>query len=108
MIPESVLMAHGYNGKLELNEKTITIRRERRWSRATGYSTIHDKDILISEITSVKLMKLAVTSGSLQFIVSGILESRDENTVLFEPAHTREFEVFKDEVEKRIAVINKM
>ena len=108
---EILLTVKGRNGQLELLNDRIRICRRGLLSFLTQ-GLKGNKEIFYSDITAVqfKLPDL-ITAGYIQFTFSGSLENKkgifsatmDENTVFFTPAHKKDFEFAKGEIDRRIA-----
>jgi hypothetical protein len=68
-----------------------------------------DKEILISQISSIQMKRAGLLNGYIQFAFLGGTESRggvlaaaqDENTVLFSAAQQPAFEALKTEIDRR-------
>lgn len=102
--------AKGINGQLELTPDVLRIRRKGIMSFLTQGAK-GDKEILISQITSVQFKTAnMITNGYIQFAFSGGKESkggvfdatRDENTVMFNRGQQASFEALRDELNRRV------
>jgi hypothetical protein len=110
ILPDGIILkADGVNGRLEMSENSIIIRRHGLRTFFT-HGLQGDKEILISRISSIQFKKPGIARGYIQFTFSGGQEAKrglfqaaaDENSVLFDSAHLAEFERFKDELQKRM------
>jgi hypothetical protein len=107
--------AKGINGQLELTPDVVRIRRKGMMSLLTQGAK-GDKDILISQITSVQFKPAnMLTNGYIQVAFSGGKESKgglmdavkDENTVMFKRGQQQAFEAFRDELNRRMLAARK-
>ncbi|CAA9348321.1 MAG: hypothetical protein AVDCRST_MAG89-2984 [uncultured Gemmatimonadetes bacterium] len=107
--------AKGINGQLELTADVVRIRRKGMMSLLTQGAK-GDKDILISQVTSVQFKAAnMLTNGYIQIGFSGGKESKgglmdavkDENTVMFKRGQQETFEAFRDELNRRMLAARK-
>jgi len=97
-----LMRAVGVNGQIELTPSRVCIKRKGILGFATQGQK-GEKEILISEITSVQFKKAGLARGYIQFAFSGGLEAKrgifegvhDENTVLFKLSQQPAFESLK-------------
>ena len=105
-----LMRAEGVNANLLLLEDRVRIqRREEKTFLNQGFG--RDKEILLSQITSVRLRKATkLGNGFIQIVLSGAPEvddaevARDQNTVLFRNTRQVEFERIKTAIEMRKSV----
>lgn len=105
-----VLTAKGVTGRLSVDDHYITIRRKGAMAKATHGFTKGEKRIRIDTVTAVQFKKPGVTNGYIQFTLGGGTEgtrgvmqaTTDENTVVFNSLHTKEFVAVREHVEHRI------
>lgn len=101
--------AKGVNGQLELYEHKVIIRRKGKLALLTQ-GLKGDKEILISQISSIQFKKPRTTNGYIQFAFLGGFEAKrgifqateDENTVVFSKARQHDFEVIKSMIEEKM------
>jgi hypothetical protein len=107
---EVLLTVKGRNGQLELLNDRVRICRQGSLALLLQGAK-GNKDIFYSDITSVQFKLPGMMVGYIQFTFSGGMESKkgvfdataDENTVTFTPAHKKDFEFAKGEIDRRIA-----
>lgn len=109
--PGVLLSAKGVNGKVELLENKIRIKRE----GVTSFITLGlqgDKEIFLKHISSIQFKSASsLTNGYIRFAFLGGQESKggllattqDENAVMFSGSQQPSFEAFKAETEKRMS-----
>lgn len=108
------ITAHGRNGQVTFDGKTVTITREGFAARATHGRG--EKSIPVRQITAVQFKPNSfATVGFIQFTVPGELSNRtskggrtfdaskDENSVLFAKKAEPEFVALKEAVQSAIA-----
>jgi len=84
-----MVLEHGKN-KVELWPNKITLNR-RGLMNAMNVGLTGDKDIYLTTITGIQVKKPGITTGYMQFMAGGNLDSKsgvtgavkDENTILF-------------------------
>jgi len=97
-----ILEAKGRNGDLELYEDKVTIRR----SGVTAFVLGGDKDILLSQVTSIQYKKPGIfTNGHIQFL--GVNGNDAQNTIIFTAKEQPAFEKIKQAIEQKITGFNK-
>lgn len=108
----NTLEVTGHNGQLELTDTVLRIKRKGAFAFLTQ-GLKGDKEIKLSQLSSVQFRKTTLfTNGYIQFSFvggqeakGGVLEAgQDENTVLFRPNQQTDFEAFRDEVQRRMAL----
>jgi hypothetical protein len=109
-VDQAILSVKGRNGQLDLLPDRLRISRD--GIRAFALQGLKgDKEIYYSDISSVQFKQPGWTVGYIQFAFSGGFETKkgvfnasiDENTVTFSHNKSREFEIFKVELDRRIA-----
>lgn len=104
-----IMQVKGHNGQIEMTESVIRIRRKGVLAVLTQ-GLKGDKEILISQISSIQFKKAGVLNGYIQFAFVGGQEAKggifqgtqDENTVVFTNNQQPAFQAFRDELQKRI------
>ena len=103
------MIAVGINGQLELYDDKVRIKR--KGSTALILQGLKgEKDIYISQISSVQFKSCGLTPGYIQFAFLGGQETKaglwdamgDENTVTFEQKQENKFKIIREAVNKRI------
>jgi len=105
-----LMRAEGVNANLLLLEDRVRIqRREEKTFLNQGFG--RDKEIVLSQISSIRLRKATkLGNGFIQIVLSGAPEvddaevARDQNTVLFRNTRQVEFERIKTAIEMRKSV----
>jgi hypothetical protein len=105
--------AKGKNGTLHLYEEKITIERDKGLTTLLLHGLKGDKDIQISEISSIQFKQPGLTVGYIQIGFKGSIEAgrgvqqavKDENTVTFLRKGLPVFIEMKEKIESRIASI---
>ena len=110
--------AQGRNGQVHLFEDRVLITRQGVWSTIT-YGFRGDKEILISEITSIGWKEPGWTTGYIHFeyvggqapVRTGVFAddsiANNENAVLFTQDHQKDFEQFRKLLEEKRAELRK-
>ena len=105
---EVIFRATGVNSEVELLDGVVRIRRRGMFGVLSQRSR-SEKDILISEISSIQFKKAGMlANGYIQFTFahsggSGAADRRDENTVMFHGGQQKAFEALREAVEDNIA-----
>jgi hypothetical protein len=108
---DDLIKVQGHNGQLEMSNSMLRILRKGFLAFMTQ-GLKGDKEILLSQITSVQFKNAnMLTNGYLQIAFVGGQEAKggllqgtkDENTVIFRAGQQKDFETFKDELQRRIA-----
>ena len=97
-----IMSAAGLGGQLELFPGKIKIKRK----GILGFSNhviTGDKEIYLSQISSIKFNGAGLISGQIQFAFLGGVEAKggifqanmDQNTVMFSPDQQKNFELIK-------------
>ena len=104
-----LMVAVGDNGQLELYDDKVRIKR--KGSTALILQGLKgEKDIYISQISSVQFKSCGLTPGYIQFAFLGGQETKaglwdamgDENTVTFEQKQENKFKIIREAVNKRL------
>ena len=110
--------AQGRNGQVHLFEDRVLITRQGFWSAIT-YGYRGDKEVLISEIISIGWKEPGFTAGYIHFeyiggqapVRTGVFADdsivNNENAVLFDKEHQRDFEEFRKLLEEKRAELRK-
>lgn len=109
---EPIKTVKGNNGQLTLYADKICISRKGMLAFML-YGLKGDKEIFISQISSIQLKKAGLTAGYIQFAFLGGQEAKgglfqgvkDENTVSFVRGNNKDFEEIKTLIEQQIAKI---
>lgn len=113
-----ICSARGRNGQVHLLEDRVLITRQGFVSAIT-YGFRGDKEILISEITSIGWKEPGLTTGYIHFeyvggqapVRTGVFTDNsivsNENAVLFTQDHQRDFEEFRKLLEEKRAELRK-
>ena len=104
-----LMVAVGDNGQLELYDDKVRIKRK-GFTAFVLQGLKGEKDIYISQISSVQFKSSGFTTGYIQFAFLGGQETKagmwnamsDENTVTFNQKQENRFKVIRDMVNKRI------
>lgn len=110
-----VIAAHGRNGQVYFDGKTVTIKREGIAGRITHGRG--DKSIALRHIAGMQMKPVSMmTAGFIQFTVPGEISStaamkgkrgltaaEDENSVLFLKKQEPEFVALRDAIQSAIA-----
>jgi hypothetical protein len=107
---EALLTAEGVNGQIELTDAVVRIKRKGLMGFLTQ-GLKGDKDILVSQISSVQFKEAGFMNGYIQFAFLGGTENKggmfdapgDENTVVFKKGQQADFERIRDALMTRIA-----
>lgn len=106
-----IMEANGHNGQVEMTDSVVQIKRKGVLA-FISQGLKGDKVILISHISSIQFKKAnAFLNGYIQFAFVGGQEAkggifqgtRDENSVMFRLSQQPAFEVFRDELQRRIS-----
>jgi len=106
-----IMEAQGDGGTLQLFAEKVCIRRKSGFVSFFTYGLKGDKDIYLSQISSVQFKAAGLIGGYIQFAFSGGSKGQrgyneaftDENTVMFTSQQQWGFEKIKKEIDKRIA-----
>lgn len=113
-----VCSARGRNGQVHLFDDRVLITRQ-GFVSAIAYGFRGDKEVLISEITSIGWKEPGITAGYIHFeyvggqapVRTGVFAddsiANNENAVLFTQDHQRDFEEFRKLLEERRAELRK-
>lgn len=105
-MPEPVFTATGKNGKVELYDSKIVIKRKGLLTKVTHMGT-GEKEIRINDITGIQFKDPSLaTVGYIQFGQSGYSEddggtfsaASDENSVTFKRGQADEFEQLRERI----------
>lgn len=105
------IKVQGVNGQLELTESVLRIKRGGALAFVTQ-GLKGDKEIQISQVSSVQLKAASfLLNGYIQFAFVGGQEAKggifqgveDENTVMFRKSEQKQFEDFRDELQRRVS-----
>lgn len=108
--------ARASDATLELYENKVRIVRKKGMSNLILHGAKGDKEILLKSISSIQFKKPSTwTGGYIQFsfmggreAMGGILEATaDENSVIFGPRESEDFERMKEAIEARMAAIGR-
>lgn len=100
----------GSNGKVELYENKLVIKRNAVSGLARG-----SKEIYLKNITGIQIKKTGLTAGYIQFIFMGSEENKhhgamksvyDENTIMFQPFAHKKAIMLKQKIEELINTPN--
>ena len=101
--------ALGIGGQLELLENKVRIKRKGALAFMSGKGFKGDKEIFIKDISSIQFKKAGfTTNGYIQFAFYGGQETKggiwnatkDENTIMFNSSHQKEFEEIKSMIDE--------
>jgi len=97
-----ILEAKGINGNLELYEDKVKIRR----SGVTGFVLGGDKDIPLSQVTSIQYKEPGrFTRGHIRFL--GVSGNNAQSTIIFTAKEQPGFEKIKQVIEQKVTELNK-
>lgn len=104
---EKIIHVDGHNGKIELTENALLIRRK---GLLSGISKLHDKEISLGQIATIEFEKATLfVNGYIQIIpvgcsaVKGVFaNTKNENAVIFTYFHRVAFEALFTELQLRV------